>query len=127
MTINLQAQGLWHAVDPFDSEEIEYRDDKLALATILRAVSLEMLRFLSTKRTTQSALEAIETVRVGTRLVQVGNEQLFRWEFANARFKDGENVEDFSIRLTGLTNSRVTQHLPQGDHLQSRECCWRDR
>ena len=47
--------------------------------------------------TAQSAWEAIKTVRIGTRCVREANEQLLRWEFADARFNDGENVEDFSV------------------------------
>jgi hypothetical protein len=64
-----------------------------------------MLRPLSSKHTGQSAWEAIKMVRIDTRHVQEVNEQLLRQEFADARFKDGENVEDFSVRLTGLANS----------------------
>ncbi|XP_006648554.1 uncharacterized protein LOC102717319 [Oryza brachyantha] len=117
MTVNLQAQGLWHAVEPYEDEEVEYRDDRLALAAILRAVPPEMLRSLSIKRTSQSAWEAIKTVRVGTRRVREANEQLLRREFGDARFKDGENVDDFSMRLNGIANNIRTLggDLPEVD------------
>nr|AAP51910.2 retrotransposon protein, putative, Ty1-copia subclass [Oryza sativa Japonica Group] len=105
MTVNQQAQGLWHAVEPYEDEEIEYRDDRLVLAAILRVVPPEMLRSLSTKRTVKSAWEAIKTVCVGTRRVREANEQLLRREFADARFKDGENIDDFSMRIFGIANS----------------------
>lgn len=105
MTVNQQAQGLWHAVEPYEDEEIEYRDDRLVLAAILRVVPPEMLRSLSTKRTVKSAWEAIKTVCVGTRRVREANEQLLHREFADARFKDGENIDDFSMRIFGIANS----------------------
>lgn len=79
-------------MEPYEDEETEYRDDRLALAVILRAVPAEMLRSLSTKRTAQSAWEAIKTVCVGTRRVREANKQLLRQEFADARFKDDENM-----------------------------------
>lgn len=117
MTVNLHAQGLWHAMEPYEDEETEYRDDRLALAAILRAVPVEMLCFLSTKRTAQSAWEGIKTVCVGTRRVREANEQLLRQEFADARFKDDENIDDFSMRLTEITNSIRTLggDLPEVD------------
>ena len=65
MRVNLQAQGLWYAVEPEEGEAIEYREDRLAFAAILWAVPLEMLASLSTKCTAQSAWEGIKSRRVG--------------------------------------------------------------
>ena len=65
MCINLQAQGLWHAVEPEEGEMIKCREDRLAFAAILRSVPPEMLASLSTKRTAQSAWEEIKSRWVG--------------------------------------------------------------
>jgi len=67
MKVNLQAAGLWHAVEPEEGEEvlIEYREDRLAMAAILRSVPSEMLGSLARKRTARSAWAAVKTVRVG--------------------------------------------------------------
>ena len=65
MHVNLQAQGLWHAVEPEEEETIEYQEDYLAFAAILRSVPPKMLASLSTKRTAQSAWEGIKSRRVG--------------------------------------------------------------
>ena len=54
MRVNLQAQGLWHALELEKGETIEYREDRLAFAAILRSVPPEMLASHSTKRTAQS-------------------------------------------------------------------------
>ena len=53
MKVNLQAAGLWHAVEPEEGEEvlIEYREDRLAMAAILRSVPSEMLGSVARKRT----------------------------------------------------------------------------
>uniref|UniRef100_A0A0D9XSC3 DUF4219 domain-containing protein n=1 Tax=Leersia perrieri TaxID=77586 RepID=A0A0D9XSC3_9ORYZ len=47
MRVNMQAQGFWYDV-------IEYREDRLALAAILRAVPSEMIASLATKRMARS-------------------------------------------------------------------------
>ena len=105
MRVNLQAQGLWHAVEPEEEDVIEYRDDRLAFAAILRVVPPEMLASLATKRTAQSAWEAIKSRRIGVQRVRDANVEQLRKEFDHIRFKDGESVDDFSMRLTGLANN----------------------
>jgi hypothetical protein len=51
MRVNLQAQGLWQAVELEEEVVIEYHDDRLAFTVILHAVPPEMLASLATKRT----------------------------------------------------------------------------
>jgi predicted NAD-dependent protein-ADP-ribosyltransferase YbiA (DUF1768 family) len=96
MTVNLQAQGLWHAVEPQADERIEYREDRLALAAILRAVPPEMLGSLARKRTARSAWEAIKTVRVGVLRVRESAAAQLKKDFAEISFKDAESVDDFT-------------------------------
>ena len=108
MRVNLQAQGLWHAVEPEEGETIEYREDQLAFAAILRSVPPEMLASLSTKRTAQSAWEGIKSRRVGVQRVLESNIEQLRKELSEIRFKDAEFVDDFSMRITGLANSITT-------------------
>jgi hypothetical protein len=54
MRVNLQAQGLHHAVEP-EEDVVEYPDDRFAFTAILWAVLPEMLASLTTKRTAQFA------------------------------------------------------------------------
>jgi hypothetical protein len=105
MRVNLQAQELWHAVEPEEEDVIEYRDDRLTFAAILRAVPPEMLASLTTKRTAQSAWEAIKSLRIGVQRMRDANIEQLRKEFDSIRFKDGETVDDFSMRLAGLANN----------------------
>jgi hypothetical protein len=67
---------------------IKYRDDRLAFAMILRAVPAE----------------EIKSRRIGVQRVRDANVEQLK-EFNNIRFKDGESVDDFSMRLTGITNN----------------------
>jgi hypothetical protein len=64
-----------------------------------------MLASLATKRTTQSAWEAIKSRWIGVQRVRDVNVEQLRKEFDSIRFKDGETVDDFSMRLAGLTNN----------------------
>ncbi|KAJ1271592.1 hypothetical protein BS78_06G139100 [Paspalum vaginatum] len=105
MHVNLEAAGLWHAIEPEDDDDIEYRDDRLALAAILRSVPAEMLGTLGHKCTARSAWEALKTMHVGVERVREANAQQLRREFIAMSFKDGEGVEEFANRITGLANN----------------------
>jgi hypothetical protein len=96
---------LWHTVEPEEEDMIEYRDDRLAFAAILHVVPPEMLVSLTSKRTAQSAWEAIKSRRIGVQRVRDANTEQLRKEFDHIWFKDGESIDDFSIRLTGLANN----------------------
>jgi hypothetical protein len=105
MRVNMEAQGFWYAVEPEEEEEVQYRDDCLAFAAILRSVPPEMLASLSTKRTAQSAWEAIRSRRVGIQRVREANAKQLRRDFGDIRFREGETIDNFSLRITGLANS----------------------
>jgi hypothetical protein len=100
MRVNLQVAGLWEAVR---HGGVEYRDDRLALAA-RRAVSAEMQSGLANKETACEAWESIRRIRVGADRVKEANEERLRQEFAEIKFKPGEGVEDFSLRITALAN-----------------------
>ncbi|WVZ56480.1 hypothetical protein U9M48_007001 [Paspalum notatum var. saurae] len=105
MKVNLEAAGLWHAVEPEDGDVIEYREDRLALAAILRSVPSDMLASLGRKRTARSAWNAVKTVRVGVQRVREANARQLMKEFGDITFKEGESVDDFSVRIVGLANN----------------------
>jgi hypothetical protein len=51
--------------------------------------------------------EAIKSRQIGVQRVRDANAEQLRKDFDNIRFKDGEMVDDFSMRLTGLMNNIV--------------------
>jgi transposase InsO family protein len=108
MRVNMQAQCLWGAVEPEGDDLVDYRQDQQALAAILRAVPAEMLATLAVKETAQEAWEAIKTRRIGVQRVREANAQQLRREFGDILFKDGETVDDFSMRIGGLANNLRT-------------------
>ena len=75
MRVNLQAQGLWEAIEPGNAD---YRDDRLALSAILRAVSPDMLSTLAVKDTAKQAWDAVKTMRMGVERVREANAQKLR-------------------------------------------------
>ena len=108
MRVNLQAQGLWHVVEPEEGETIEYHEDRLAFATILRSMPLVMLASLSTKRNVQSAWEGIKSRQVGVQRVRESNIMQLRKELSKISFKNGESVDNFLMRIMMLANSITT-------------------
>ena len=99
MQVKLQASGLWGAVKDGTGDE---REDRRALSVILTGVPPEMMRVLAAKDTAKVAWETIKTLRMGSERVREAKAQVRRREFEDLRFKDGESVEDFTLRLTGI-------------------------
>jgi hypothetical protein len=122
MHVNMQAQGLWHAVEPEEGNIIEYREDCLALAAILRAVPFEMLGSLTRKCTACSAWDAVKTVRVGVQRVRDAHAKQLLKDFNDITFKDGESVDDFSLRIVGLANQVRTLAGTSPTPTSSRRC-----
>jgi hypothetical protein len=66
-----------------------------ALEAILAAVPAEYREPLGAKKSAKEAWEAIAAMRGAKKATA----QLLKQEYANLKFKDGESVEDFSLRL----------------------------
>ena len=79
MKVNLRAQGLWAAIDPGNVSE---REDMMALAAILRAVTPDMLSTLAVKNTAKEAWDAVKMMRMGVDRVREANAQQLRKEYA---------------------------------------------
>jgi hypothetical protein len=101
MRVNLQAAGLWDAIHKGAGD---YRDDRNAPATLLRAVPPKMQAGLAVKETTKEAWEAIRSIRVGANKVKEANAKKLRREFDDIVFKSGECVEEFAMRISSLAN-----------------------
>ena len=96
MKIKLRAQWLWIAVDMgTDNEE----EEMSALEAILATVPAEYREPLGAKSYTKESWEAIAAIRVGSDRGKKATAQLLKQEYANLKFKDGEPMEDFSLRL----------------------------
>ena len=65
--VQLEAEGLWDVVQDGVGST---RDDRRALAFILKGVPPELMRVLAVKPTAQAAWDTIKTMRVGTERVR---------------------------------------------------------
>ena len=64
---------------------------------------------MGVKSSAKEAWEAIAAMRVGSDRSKKATAQLLKQEYANLKFKDGELVEDFSLRLQTLI-SKLRSH-----------------
>jgi hypothetical protein len=94
MRVNLQAARLWEAVQYGD---IEFWDDRLALAVLLRAMLVDMEVRLFNKESTRDAWESIRKIHIGADQVKEANAERLHHDFAKIKFKPDEGVEDFSL------------------------------
>jgi hypothetical protein len=61
-----------------------------------------MLASLAVKATAAEAWEAVKSLWIGSEAVRNARAQRLRTEFESIRFKEGETVDDFTIRLDSL-------------------------
>jgi hypothetical protein len=97
--VSLEALGLWDAVE---SDKVERRDDRLALAAILHGIPSEMKSSLAIKKTASEAWTAIKMERVGDIRVKEANAQKLLKEFETFAHVDGESVDDLVLRINGI-------------------------
>ena len=102
MKVNLRARWLWNAINKGTGNE---EDNMLALEAILAAVPTEYREPLGAKNSAKEACEAIAAMRVGFDRTKKAMAQLLKQKYANLKFKDGESVEDFSLRLQSLISN----------------------
>jgi hypothetical protein len=105
MKIKLQARNLWEAIEPGD---VTLQEDRMALDAITSVVPQEMLASLAVKATAVEAWEAVRSLRIGSEAVRNARAQRLRTEFESIRFKEGENVDDFTMRLDSLVTELGT-------------------
>jgi uncharacterized membrane protein YgcG len=74
----------------------------MAMDALLSAVPPEMVATMAEKKTAKEAWEAIATMRVDDDRVKKAVVQQLRSQFDRAAFKEGESVEDFTLRLNGM-------------------------
>jgi hypothetical protein len=74
----------------------------MSLDAITSAVPQEMLASLAVKATVAEAWEAVRSLRIGSEAVQNVRAQWLRTEFESIRFKEGETIDDFTMRLDNL-------------------------
>jgi hypothetical protein len=100
MKVKLQTRQLWDAVEFSDAEFLE---DRLALDALLASVPPEMVSSLANKPTAKDAWDSIIAAsRIDNDRIRKTTMQKLRQEWDRLTFRPGEDVNDFTLRLSGL-------------------------
>ncbi|XP_022955161.1 inositol transporter 4-like isoform X3 [Cucurbita moschata] len=94
MRVNLQAQGVWDVIEHGDIEESK---DRMAFAAIYQAVPEDILLMLAEKDSAKAMWETLQKMHVCVKEAKV---QTLKSEFEAIRMKNGESIDDFSMKLT---------------------------
>jgi hypothetical protein len=84
----------------------------MALEAISRAVPEDVTGTMANKATTKLAWEAIRKMHLGIERVRKAKANMLRREFNSLKFRDGENVDDFGIRITSIINKLAVLGYP---------------
>ncbi|CAN6310868.1 unnamed protein product [Urochloa humidicola] len=103
MKVMLKARGLFAAVTTGPADE---QEDQMAMEAILKAVPPELVTPLGSAEdaTAKKAWDKIKTLRLGDDRVRKARAQQLRREYENISYCDGEAVEEFGMRLSGMVN-----------------------
>jgi hypothetical protein len=82
---------------------------------ILKAVSVEYRVTLGNKDSTKEAWDALRSMRLGGEWARKAKSQQLRREYEALKFKDGEVVQDFVLRLTGMVTKLGVLGAPVGE------------
>ena len=83
---------------------IDYTDDRNALEAITLGVSLEMQGVIMSMVTAKYAWDALKKMHLDVDRVCLVKENTLQRKFNSLKFKDGESIDDFGIRITNLDN-----------------------
>ncbi|WVZ50181.1 hypothetical protein U9M48_001459 [Paspalum notatum var. saurae] len=101
MKVMLKARGLWSVIKHGTNDK---QEDQMALEALLRGVPTEYQSTLGRKKTAKLAWESLEKMRLGDDRVKKARVQQLRREYEALKFRDGEKVEDFALRLQALVS-----------------------
>ncbi|CAA0839612.1 cysteine-rich RLK (RECEPTOR-like protein kinase) 8 [Striga hermonthica] len=112
MKVNLHARKLWRAIEEGTEDEEE---DCAAMEAILSVVPHEYVKSLGTKDSAKAAWDALKARRIGSDRAKKAKAQQLRREYEALAFRDGEAVEDFSLRLQSLVSQLAAHGVPITD------------
>jgi hypothetical protein len=102
MQVMLEARGLWTAIETGTAER---EQDRQAMEALLCAVPPDMISTLGVKATAKEAWDTLKAIHVGSDRVRKAKAQSLHKQYEALQFKDGEGVDAFAMRLTGLVSA----------------------
>jgi hypothetical protein len=99
MKLKLQARGWWEAVTV---GTVDFIEDRNALEAIALGLPEELHGSIARKATAKAAWDALKKVHLGVDRVRQAKANTLHREFDALKFKDGESVDDFAVRITDM-------------------------
>jgi hypothetical protein len=99
MKVKLKAHVLWSVIEDGGTDQ---QEEMMALDALCSMLPSEMLLTIANKDMAKEAWDAIMTMRVSDDYVKKATVQQLCWKFNLAMFDDGETVEDYALRLSGM-------------------------
>jgi hypothetical protein len=101
MKLKLQARSLWEAVNVGTADFV---DDRNSLEAITLGVPEELHGSIASKATAKAAWDALKKMHLGVDRVRQARANTLRRQFQDLKFKDGETVDEFGVRISDLAN-----------------------
>ncbi|KAJ0703081.1 putative RNA-directed DNA polymerase [Helianthus annuus] len=98
----MDAQGLWESIEPQAGVAVDEKKSKTARAFIFQAIPEEILLQVAKKKTAKEVWESLKTRFVGAERVQKARLHTLKSEFESMRMKDGESIDDYAGKLSGM-------------------------
>ena len=86
------------------------------MIALLKGVPPELMRILGAKATAKEAWDTLKTMRVGVERVREAKAQTRRSEYEALRYKDGEGIESYVMRLRTIIDELQALGDPVDEH-----------
>ena len=80
----------------------------MSLEAICKSVPPELQEIMANKPSARAAWEDLKTANLGVERVRRAKADTLRREFDSLVFKDGESIDEFSVRINGVVQQRRT-------------------
>ncbi|XP_035843200.1 uncharacterized protein LOC118490096 [Helianthus annuus] len=112
----LDAQGLWESIETEDGVAIDEKKSKLARAFLFQAIPEEVLLQVSKKKSAKEVWESLKLRYLGAERVQKARLHTLRSEFEAMRMKDGESIDEYAGKLSGM----ISKYSSLGETLEDK-------
>jgi hypothetical protein len=98
----LDAQGLWEAVAPMNSADVDERKNKMVRAQLLQALPEDILMQVSMKPTAKEVWDSLKTRFVGADHVKAARLATLKGEFDKLIMEDTEPLDDYASKISSM-------------------------
>jgi hypothetical protein len=105
MKVKLKTWALWSVIEDGGTNQ---QEEMMALDTLCGAVPQEMVPTITKKETAKEAWDAIVTMRIDDDHVKKAMAQQLHRKFDLATFDNGETIDDYALRLSGMVAHLAT-------------------